>query len=103
MSLEHDGAMKPTVEPRAYIVVFLALLALTAATVGLAYLDLGRWHSPVGLTIAAAKAALIILFFMHVLHGTKLIWVIAIGALFWLGILMTLTLMDFLTRSLLLY
>jgi len=68
--------------PRSYFLVFLALLALTAATVGLAFVDLGAWHSAVGLTIAAMKALLVVLFFMHVLHSKSLIWVIALSGLF---------------------
>ena len=92
--------MAPVARPRTYVIVFIALLGLTAATVRLSFVDLGEWHTAIGLAIAAAKALLIVLFFMHVLHSTKLIWVVAIGSLFWLSILMTLTLMDFMTRSL---
>jgi cytochrome c oxidase subunit 4 len=91
--------MNRVISPRSYVLVFLALLALTAATVGLAYVDLGAWHSTVGLTIAATKALLIVLFFMHVLGSKSLIWVIGLSGLFWLGILMVLTLTDYATRS----
>jgi cytochrome c oxidase subunit 4 len=91
--------MTTIVKPRAYILVFVALLALTAATVGLAFVDLGAWHSPVGLTIAAVKALLIALFFMHLLRSKSLTWVFALSGLFWLGILMVLTLTDYATRS----
>ena len=83
--------MASITRPRIYVLVFVALLGLTAVTVRLSFVDLGEWHSAVGLAIAVAKALLIVLFFMHVLHGTKLIWVIAISGLFWLGLLMTLT------------
>ena len=89
--------------PRSYFLVFVALLALTAATVGLAFVNLEAWHSAVGLTIAAMKALLVVLFFMHVLHSKSLIWVIALSGLFWLGILMILTLTDYTTRSWLAY
>jgi cytochrome c oxidase subunit IV len=95
--------MAPIAKPRRYVFVFAALLFFTAATVSLSFADLGGWHTAVGLAIAAAKALLIVLFFMHVLRGTRLIWLIAASGLFWLGILMALTLMDYLTRSLLTY
>jgi cytochrome c oxidase subunit IV len=95
--------MAPVAKPRDYFVVFVALLLLTALTVGLSYVELGEWHTPVGLMIATAKVLLIVLFFMHVLHSGKLIALIAIAGLFWLGILMTLTMMDYLTRTLLAY
>lgn len=51
---------------RAYIGVFVALLVLTGATVGAAYVDLG--HSAniaLALAIATLKASLVGLFFMH--------------------------------------
>jgi cytochrome c oxidase subunit IV len=91
--------MNPMTQPRNYVLVFFALLALTGATVGLAYMDLGAWHSTIGLTIAATKGLLIVLFFMHLLRSKSLIWVIALSGLFWLGILLILTLTDYATRS----
>ena len=95
--------MSHMTQPDRYVLVFLALLALTAATVGLTYVDLGAWHSIVGLTIAAAKALLIVLFFMHLFRSKSVIWVIALSGLFWLGILLILTLTDYATRSWLTY
>ena len=56
-----------------------------------------------GLAIAATKALLIVLFFMHLLRSKSLIWVIALSGLFWLGILLILTLTDYATRSWLTY
>ena len=50
------------------------------------------------LVIAVVKATLVILFFMHVWHSTRLTWVVVGGGLFWLGILLALTLSDYLTR-----
>ena len=95
--------MTTIVSPRSYLLVFGALLALTAATVGLSFVNLGEGHLAVGLSIAIAKALLIILVFMHVLHGTRLIWVMALSGLFWLGILMLLTLTDYFSRGWLTY
>jgi cytochrome c oxidase subunit 4 len=49
-----------------YIAVFAALLALTLVTVGMSYLQLpGGPTIALGLAIASAKAALVVLFFMH--------------------------------------
>jgi len=103
LSHKNEQSINHLASPRKYVLVFLALLALTAATVGLAYVNLGPWHFAVGLTIAAAKAFLIVLFFMHVIGSKSLIWVIALSGLFWLGILMVLTLTDYATRSWLAY
>jgi cytochrome c oxidase subunit 4 len=86
-----------------YYLVFGALLALTCLTVGVSLLDLGPWHTVVGLTIAGCKALLVVLFFMHLLHGNRLTWLVLAGGLFWFGILLALTLTDYLTRHWLAY
>src|SRR5262245_64898705 len=84
---------------RTYLLVFAALLLLTALTVAGSFADLGRWHLTVALTIAAAKATLVVLFFMHVLHGGRLIPLVIGAALLWLGILLALTFSDYSTRN----
>ncbi len=81
-----------------YLLIFAALLLLTALTVAASFVELGPWHLAVALTIAMAKALLVVLFFMHVLHSGRLIWLVIGAALFWLGILLTLTFSDYATR-----
>jgi cytochrome c oxidase subunit 4 len=94
---------EPVISRTTYCVVFAGLVALTLLTVGLSFLDVGGWHTVFGLLIASAKALLVVLFFMHLIHGGRLTW-LALGAgLFWLGILMGLTLADYLTRHWLVY
>ena len=54
------------VEVKGYLAVFGALLLLTLATVGVSYVELPTGPSVlVALAIAAAKASLVALFFMH--------------------------------------
>ena len=48
-----------------YVAVWVALMALTAATFALSRAPLGRLHLVVALAIACAKGALVVLFFMH--------------------------------------
>jgi cytochrome c oxidase subunit 4 len=80
--------------------VFLALLVLTAITVGVSRLPIGtEWHMVIGLTIAVAKALLVILFFMHVIYSSRLTWVVALGGLLWLAILIFLTMNDYFARG----
>jgi cytochrome c oxidase subunit 4 len=88
-----------SIKPPAYFVVFVALLALTGLTVGLARVNLGAWHTPVGLAIATTKAVLILLIFMHVLHGSKITWLLAGTTLLFLAILILLTITDYLSRD----
>jgi len=86
-----------------YLAVFGGLIVLTLLTVALSFVELHQWHAYVGMAIASAKAALVILFFMHVLHSHRLIWSVIIAAMLWLSILMVLTLADTVTRAWLSY
>jgi cytochrome c oxidase subunit IV len=82
----------------AYLATFAALAALTALTVGVARLDLGGANSVVALAIAAIKAALVLLFFMHVRGSSPLIRATIAVACLWLAILFGFTLLEFTTR-----
>lgn len=101
------------VAPITYVIVFAILIVLTLVTVGVSFLELGdttllagfavNWHTLLGLTIAVAKASLVLLFFMQAIYSSRLTWVVILAALFWLGVLMTLTLTDYFTRPWLVY
>ena len=82
-----------------YLKVWVALLILLGATVGLAYIPLGPLHIVISLGIAFAKAILIVLFFMHVKYKAKLVWLYVGAGFFWLAIMFAITLGDYLTRS----
>ena len=86
------------VPKRTYYSVYVILLICTYLTWQVAFFDLGVFNTVAAITIAVFKAALVVLFFMHVRHGTRLIGVVVIGSVFWLGILLTLTFGDYLTR-----
>ena len=85
--------------PLPYFVVFAALILLTASTVAASLVDLGEWHTPVGLLIAATKATLIVLFFMHGLESGRLVWMVLAVALLFFAIMYALTFADFATRG----
>jgi cytochrome c oxidase subunit 4 len=87
------------VPPRVYYNVFAALLLLTGLTTWVATFDLGLFSPIVALTIAVVKASLVVLFFMHLRYSSRLTWVVGGAALFWVGILFTLSLSDYLTRA----
>jgi len=86
------------VSPKIYVSVFLALMFFTILTVVVAYFDLGRANVFIALTIAVIKATLVVLFFMHVRWSSRLTMVFVFAGLFWLIIMVTLTLSDYLTR-----
>ena len=82
-----------------YFAVFFALLVGTGLTVFAATLDLGRFNAAVALSIATVKATLVALFFMHVWHASeKLTRLVVISALFFLLLLLGLTMTDYATR-----
>ena len=82
-----------------YVGVWLALVVGTILTVVAAEVDLGALNNVVMLLIAVTKALLVILFFMHVRWSSRLTWVVAASGFFWLLILFSLTMQDYLTRG----
>jgi cytochrome c oxidase subunit IV len=85
--------------PRTYLGILVVLLALTALTIGVAFVDLGPFGTPIAFLIAAAKATLVVLFFMHMKDAPGVLWIAGIAGFFWLGILLLLTMSDFATRG----
>jgi cytochrome c oxidase subunit 4 len=86
---------------RTYLIVLLALVVLTFLTVGISFISLSAtWHVCLGLTIGTIKASLVALFFMHVMHSPRLIWIVVAVSLLWLLILVSLTYTDYMTRGL---
>jgi cytochrome c oxidase subunit IV len=87
-----------------YIVVYLALVLLTLLTCSVSFLhETPAWHTIVGMGIATLKAALVALFFMHLLYSGRVTWLVVLAALLWFAILLGLTLSDYLTRQWLSY
>lgn len=85
----------------AYFAVYVALIALTAATAGVSFVDLGPFNNVVAVGIAVTKATLVVLVFMHVRWSPRLIPLAAFAGFFWLLLLLSGTLGDYLTRGLL--
>lgn len=84
---------------RTYTFVLLALLVLTASTVAVTFLELGRLTVVVGLIIAFTKASLVVMVFMHVRESSALTKFICAGGLLWLAILIGLTFSDYISRG----
>jgi cytochrome c oxidase subunit 4 len=92
--------MADVVPPHIYYRVYGLLLAATVLTFGVSRLHLG---SPLGaivaLTIAMAKALLVVLFFMHVRYSSWLTWIFVGAGVAWMGHILILTMSDYLTRG----
>jgi len=86
------------VPKKLYILIFVALIGLTALTTGIAFIDLGKWNTVVALAIAVCKASLVALFFMHLRWSQGLTRIVLLAAFVWFAILVSLTLADEFTR-----
>ena len=84
---------------RIYYTIFGILIFCTYLTWQVAYFDLGPLNTIVALAIAVFKATIVVLFFMHVRYSTRLTWAVVLGSVFWLGILLALTMSDYLSRG----
>jgi len=75
---------------RAYILVFVSLMALTLITVAVSYLHLSVPVAiAVALLIATVKGSLVACYFMHLISEKKLIlWVLAVTVAFFLALLL---------------
>ena len=83
---------------RIYYTIFGVLMLCTYLTVQIAFFDLGPLNTIAAIGIACFKATIVILFFMHVKYSTRLTWAVVLGSIFWFGILIALTMSDYLTR-----
>jgi cytochrome c oxidase subunit IV len=82
-----------------YWMVWLILIVATFLTAGVATIDLGPFNTVVALTIATLKASIVVLIFMNVKYTSeKMTKVILIAAVFWLMLLLVLSLTDYSTR-----
>jgi caa(3)-type oxidase subunit IV len=79
-------------------IAWLALLALFAGTLGLAYLPLGAGNVAVNLFIAALMIAVLATFLMDLRHATILTLIVAAAGLFWAVLMFALTFSDYLSR-----
>jgi cytochrome c oxidase subunit 4 len=78
---------------------WLALMVLLALTTGLAFAPLGAATLFVSLTIAAAKALLVLLLFMELKAGNALVRTFAAAGFFWLLIMIAVTAADYTHRT----
>ncbi len=78
-----------------YILIWLGLLALTATTVAVAGVDLGRWVIITALGIASIKTGLVLNIFMHLQFETRVFRIFALVAGVTLAIFIGMTFFDY--------
>ena len=87
------------VPKRVYFTIFALLLLFTFITVWVASRDWGPYNTIIALTIAVTKALLVALWFMHIKYSNRLTQIVVASGLFWLVIMVALTLFDYKTRT----
>jgi len=84
-----------------YYAIWIALLCLTVITAAVSFVNLGPFNTVIALVIATSKALLVVLFFMHVKYTSeKLTKTVIVAAVFWLLLLLALSMADYTTRLL---
>ena len=73
-------------------------MAGTAITVYAAFHNYGEFNIVIALVIATIKATLVVLYFMHARYSPKRTQLVIVCSVFWLAILLALTLTDYTTR-----
>lgn len=93
------------IEPYVYYRVFAILTVLFILTLAVAFFDISHltgWppaNIVIALVIAVVKAAVIVLYFMHVKYASKLTQMFAAAGLVWLSLLFIFAFADYFTRG----
>ncbi len=94
-SAEHSGeGGGHALSVRVCMYVWAGLMALTAVTVGVAEVNLGFLHVLVAMIVATAKAALVVVWFMHVKYEGIVVRTMLFVAFLLLAIFLSLTFFD---------
>jgi cytochrome c oxidase subunit 4 len=97
---EHSSEHRHHVVPvPVYLAVFAALCAGTVLTVAAAGHDFGAFNTPIALGIAATKATLVILYFMHVRYSPRLVTLMVSAGFAFLALLILFIMSDYASRS----
>jgi cytochrome c oxidase subunit 4 len=86
------------VSPKIYAVIFLMLMLGTGITIWAAFQNFGQYNIVIALAIATFKATLVVLYFMHARYSPKRTQLVIVCSIFWLAIMLALTLADYNTR-----
>ena len=82
-----------------YLTIFFALMILTGVTVAAAFVNLGQFNFAVAMLIAGFKASLVVWYFMHVKYQSHLTKLTVATGLFFLSILLGMSLIDYMSKD----
>ncbi|WP_028458716.1 cytochrome C oxidase subunit IV family protein [Chloroflexus sp. Y-396-1] len=101
----HHSAGHAHISRGTYYRVFAALMVLMVLTVAAWWVEKNLISMPgwlavtIAMSIAVAKTALIVIYFMHVKVSSRITQVYAVGAFVWLIILFVITMGDYVARG----
>jgi len=84
---------------RSIVLTYIALLVLAAVSVTISALNLGRVNLWGPLAIAPVQAGLVVFFFMHMRHESRILRILFLTVLVVLALLIALTYVDTLYRG----
>lgn len=96
----HDDppTMHDVDKPATLFVVYLLVLGLSGANIGLSMAGLGTLALPVQLCIASVQATLVAYYWMHLRRNDTVVTLTALSSLFFMFIMFVLTLADYISR-----
>src|SRR5262245_43698772 len=97
--MEPHADQHHVVPVRVYITIFLTLMMFTALTVFASFKDFGPGNTIIAVSIAIIKATLVILYFMHVRYNDNIVRIAVFTGFLWLGVMIVLTLSDYIARG----
>lgn len=92
---EHEYARIPD---SLYVKIWAILIALTALTVAVSYLNMQNVKVLTAMMIATVKATLVILYFMHLRYEGRLVAILTVAVLGTYAVLVVLTFSDYYYR-----
>jgi cytochrome c oxidase subunit 4 len=96
---EHGYGPHHVTPAATFLNVLIALLMLTAVTVGASRIDFGSANLLIAMLIACIKASLVIAIFMHVKWDTAINKIVFLSSFLFLSLLFLFTLSDQATRT----
>jgi cytochrome c oxidase subunit 4 len=96
---EETGSVGHIAPAKLYVAIWAILMVMTLTTVLVSCVDIGPMNIVIALAIATFKGTLVVLFFMHLRYSPKLTMVTVVAAMFFLFLLLSLTMSDYLTRA----
>jgi cytochrome c oxidase subunit 4 len=93
-TLEYDHGVAHVASFKSLVIVFSALLVLTAVTYLISLHNFGEFNLVIALAVAVVKSSLVVLYFMHLRYDKPFNSIVFVGCLIFVGLFIGLALLD---------